>query len=91
MTLQSDPTFEPDRRPRCVLLLLVLLALAVGALALGAVVGLRGGDEAMRWTAASTPSVTLSDSGGELSGGGGNVVSFTVDEDTSRPGRSPSR
>jgi hypothetical protein len=38
----SDPTFEPDRRPRRVLLL-VLLALAVGALALGAVVGLRGG------------------------------------------------
>ena len=36
----------------------------------------------MQWTAASKPSVTLSDSGGELSGGGENVVSFTVDEDT---------
>ena len=40
----------------------------------------------MQWTAASKPSVTLSNSGGELSGGGGNVVSFTVDEDTIEAG-----
>ena len=40
------------------------------------------GDEAMQWTAASKPSVTLSDSGGELLGGGENVVGFTVDQDT---------
>ena len=46
------------------------------------------GEEAMQWTAASKPSVTLSDSGGELAGGGENVVSFTVDEDTVEAGAS---
>jgi hypothetical protein len=40
----------------------------------------------MQWTAASKPSVTLSDSGGELSGGGENVVSFTVHEETIEAG-----
>ncbi|HJW36138.1 MAG TPA: hypothetical protein VJ769_05840, partial [Actinomycetes bacterium] len=58
--LASDPTFEPDRRPRRVLL--VLLALAVGALALGAVVGLRGG--------AGQPVAVAAPSGDEPAGGG---------------------
>ena len=40
------------------------------------------GDEAMTWTALSKPTVTLSDTGGELGGKSSTIVSFTVDKST---------
>ena len=44
------------------------------------------GDQAMTWSATSKPSVTLSDTGGQLSGKSSTIVSFTVDKSTLSPG-----
>jgi hypothetical protein len=38
------------------------------------------GDESMQWSASTVFYVSLSDTSGDLSGGGGNVINFTVDK-----------
>ena len=44
------------------------------------------GDQAMTWSALSKPSVSLSDTGGQLAGKSSTIVSFTVDKATLSPG-----
>lgn len=40
------------------------------------------GDDALTWTALSKPSVTLSDTGGQLGGKSSTIVAFSIDEST---------
>jgi hypothetical protein len=87
---QGDGGQEPEAKPAELVVDPDPVTLPVGVYS-GSFTVANTGDEAMQWTAASKPSVTLSDSGGELSGGGENVVSFTVDEDTLEVGAFPSR
>jgi hypothetical protein len=76
-----DPEPEPEPEPAELVVTPDPVDLGLGDYS-GSFTVANAGDEPLQWTAHAKPSVTLSDSGGELGGAGENVVSFNVDPTT---------